>query len=156
MQRLPDAIVERLAGDAPDRCGADGLHESHRLTTLDQDGWPRTAQLSAGEVLAADDGSLRLCTWPGSRTAANLRRDGRALLSVVADGACWDLRLDLREVPAPPGAPPFAYFRGRVESAEAQRANYATVERGVAFRLPTGSDAPARWKSQLDALRSLA
>jgi hypothetical protein len=43
-----------------------------------------------------------------------------------------------------------------VESAEAQRANYATVERGVAFRLPTGSDAPARWKSQLDALRSLA
>ena len=156
MERLPDAVAERLAGDAPGGCGADGLHESHRLTTVDPDGWARTAQLSSGEVLAGPDGSLRLCTWPGSRTAANLRRDGRALLSVVADGACWDLRLALREAPAPHGAPPLAYFVGRAESAEAQRANYAMVERGVAFRLPPGSDAPARWRAQLEALRSLA
>lgn len=156
MHALPAEILARLDGRGARAAAAQELHESHRLTTADADGWPRTAQLSDGEVTAMPDGSVRLCLWPGSRTAANVRRDGRALLSVVAAGSCWDLRLRAEERPAPPGAPPFAYFLATAESAEAQRANYATVERGVSFRLLDAQDAPARWSAQVDALRRLS
>lgn len=153
MGALPDAVRTRLAGHAPG--GPHGTRESHVLATADDDGWPRLTHLSDGEVLAMPDGSVRLCTWKSSRTAGNLRRDGRATLTVAAGGAAWEVRLRCRERPAPPGAPDLAYFAAEAESAEEHRAKYATVERGTSFRLYDPSEAEARWSAQHAALRSL-
>jgi hypothetical protein len=153
MGALPDAVRTRLAGHAPG--GPHGARESHVLATADDDGWPRLTHLSDGEVLAMPDGSVRLCTWKSSRTAGNLRRDGRATLTVAAGGAAWEVRLRCHERPAPPGAPDLAYFAAEAESAEEHRAKYATVERGTSFRLHDPSEAEARWSAQHAVLRSL-
>jgi len=153
MGALPDAVRTRLAGHAPG--GPHGTRESHVLATADDDGWPRLTHLSDGEVLAMPDGSVRLCAWASSRTAGNLRRDGRATLTVAADGAAWEVRMRCRELPAPPGAPDLAYFAAEAESAEEHRAKYAVVERGTSFRLHDPSEAEARWSAQHAALRSL-
>jgi hypothetical protein len=154
MGALPDAVLRRLAGDAVGH--AQGALESHVLATADDDGWPRLTHLSDGEVLAMPDGSVRLCAWASSRTAGNLRRDGRATLTVAADGAAWEVRMRCRELPAPPGAPDLAYFAAEAESAEEHRAKYAVVERGTSFRLHDPAEAVARWSAQHAALRSLA
>jgi hypothetical protein len=154
MGALPDAVLRRLAGDAAGL--AQGALESHVLATADDDGWPRLTHLSDGEVLAMPDGSVRLCAWASSRTAGNLRRDGRATLTVAADGAAWEVRMRCRELPAPPGAPDLAYFAAEAESAEEHRAKYAVVERGTSFRLQDPAEAVARWSAQHAALRSLA
>jgi hypothetical protein len=153
MGARPEAVLRRLAGPA----AGDplGTRESHVLATADDDGWPRLTHLSDGEVLAMADGSVRLCTWKSSRTAGNLRRDGRATLTVAAEGAAWEVRLRCRERPAPPGAPDLAYFVAEPESAEEHRAKYASVERGTAFRLHDPAEAEARWSAQHAALRSL-
>ena len=152
MAGLPAELASTLNGAVP----VSETGTAFSLVTVDADGWPREAQLSAGEVLVAADGSLRICTWPRSRTTGNLRRDGRALLVAVAGGSVWQLRVRAEERPAPAGAPDLAYFAAPVESAEEQPAKYATVERGVAFRLHDPAGVHARWAAQLAALRSLA
>jgi hypothetical protein len=58
-----------------------------RLSTVDPDGWPKAALISAGDVLALPNGHLRLAIFAGSGTAANLVRDGRLTLSMALDRA---------------------------------------------------------------------
>jgi hypothetical protein len=150
MGTLPHALLRRLADGEP---GAGTLH-AHRLTTVDADGWPRGATLSDGEVLALPDGSIRLATWPGSRSTANLRRTGIAVLAVVHDGAIWEIRLRAAELKAPPGSPELAYFAAEAESVDEQRAKYAEVLHGTAFRLNDPQATHDRWRAQRDAMRS--
>ena len=151
MAAFPPALASELQGAVP----VDETGTAFSLVTVDADGWPREAQLSVGEVLLRPDGSLRLCTWPGSRTTGNLRRDGRALLVAMAAGSAWQVRLRASERPAPAGAPDLAYFAAEAESVEEQRAKYATVERGTSFRLHDPAGVRARWAAQLAALRSI-
>ena len=127
-----------------------------RLATVDADGWPCGAELSEGEVLAVTAASLRLCTWPGSGTAANLRRTGLATLALAEGGALWEVRLRARERPAPPGAPELAYFEAEVESVREHRAKYAEVTSGPRYRLHDPSSVLPRWEAQVAALRALA
>lgn len=152
MNRLPDALVQRL--DGRDLAGRHG--ESMRLSTVDADGWPHGAEISEGEVIAVDGASVRLCAWPGSGTAANLRRTGVATLAIAEGGALWEVRLRLRECPAPPGAPELAYFAATVESAREHRAKYAEVTSGPRYRLNDPSAVLPRWEAQVAALRALA
>lgn len=152
MNRLPDALLRRL--DGRDLAGRHG--ESMRLATVDADGWPHGAELSEGEVLAVDAASLRLCTWPGSGTAANLRRTGLAALALVEGGSLWEVRLRARERPVPPGAPELAYFEAAVESVREHRAKYAEVTSGPRYRLHDPSSVLPRWEAQVAALRALA
>ena len=151
VEGLPAELSSTLDGAVPRSATGTALS----LLTVDEDGWPREAHLSVGEVLALGAGELRLCTWPGSRTTGNLRRDGRAMLVAVAGGSAWHVRIRASERPAPPGAPELAYFAATVESAEEQPAKYATVEHGVAFRLHDPPSVHARWATQIAALRSI-
>ena len=151
MTGLPAELASTIDGAVP----ASATGTALSLVTVDGDGWPREAHLSAGEVLAHEDRSLRICTWPRSRTTENLRRDGRALLVAVAAGSAWHVRIRASERPAPPGSPDLAYFVAKAESVEEQPAKYATVERGVAFRLHDPPSVHERWAAQLEALRSI-
>ena len=152
MDRLPEALVRRLDGTGL----AERHGESMRLCTVDADGWPHGAELSEGEVLAADDREVRLCLWPASGTSANLRRAGRATLVLAQEGALWELRLRTVERPAPDGAPALAYFLGKVESVREHRAKYAEVTSGPRYRLHEPSEVLPRWEAQVAALRRLA
>ena len=66
------------------------------LSTVDAEGWPHTALLSAGDVLALPSGRLRFAIFAGSGTAANLVRDGRLTLSMSLDGGMCELRMRVR------------------------------------------------------------
>lgn len=151
MTGLPTELASTLDGAVP----ASATGTALSLVTVDEDGWPREAHLSVGEVLAVGDPLLRFCTWPRSRTTGNLRRDGRALIVAVAEGSAWHIRIRASERPAPPGSPDLAYFVANAESVEEQPAKYATVERGVAFRLHDPPSVHERWAAQLAALRSI-
>ena len=152
MERLTDALLRRLDGrDLAVRHG-----ESMRLATVDADGWPHGAELSEAEAVAVDASTVNLCVWPGSGTAANLRRAGRATLSIAEAGALWEVRLRVRECPAPNGAPALAYFRGTVESVREHRAKYAEVTSGQRYRLHDAEAVLPRWEAQVAALRVLA
>ena len=70
-----------------------------RLSTVDADGWPKAALLSAGDVLALPNGRLRLAIFASSGTAMNLERDGRLTLSLALDGGMCSLRLRCPQVP---------------------------------------------------------
>jgi len=152
MATLPSIIAGFLDGtDLRIRAG-----QAFRLSTVDAEGWPHGAQVSVGEVLAADPHTLHLCLWPGSGSTANLRRDGRATLSMALDGALWEIRLHAAAATPPVGAPELAYFRAAVESVQEHRAKYAEVTAGVSYRLHSPDEVLARWEAQLDALRRLS
>lgn len=45
--------------------------------------------LSAREILAVDEQTIRLALWPGTQTGANIRRGSRAVLCYVAPGTVF-------------------------------------------------------------------
>jgi flavin reductase (DIM6/NTAB) family NADH-FMN oxidoreductase RutF len=124
-----------------------------RLTSIDADGWPRAAHISSGEALAVDDRHVAFALWPASGAAANLARDPRASLSLVSDGAICELRLLVRRW-APVGD--LALFYGELAGCRLDRAPYADVLRGIAFRLHDPPAVLARWREQISRLRTWA
>ena len=58
----------------------DKLHVAAMLATVDAEGWPHLAYLSAGEVLVHSLRRVSVCLWPASRSTANLQRAGRGVL----------------------------------------------------------------------------
>ena len=146
----PAAIADWLDGrDLEDKVGtAIGVY------TADGDGWPHPAQLSPGEVLLSPDGEVRLAVWEGSQTSENLRRDGRVVLMVAADGASHELRFEVTET-APGSGPPLATFSGQMVVAREHRVPYAEVVSGVQFKLRDRDATLERWRRQIDALRGL-
>ncbi len=57
------------------------------VITTDAAGWPQPALLSYGEVVAVERHRLRLALDQATRTAENLRRDGKVALCVIEAGA---------------------------------------------------------------------
>lgn len=146
----PAMIVAQLDGsDLESKTGV-----SVGVMTSDPDGWPRPAHLSAGEVLLSADGEVRLALHPHSSTTENVRRTGRIVLTVVADGADHELRFTVIEGP-PMEDPPLATFKGRLVVAREHRAPYADVMGGISFRLHDVPETLERWRRQIAALRAL-
>ena len=85
------------------------------LSTVDAEGWPHTALLSAGDVLALPSGRLRFAIFAGSGTAANLVRDGRLTLSMSLDGGMCELRMRVRTSGQGTQEVPLAFFEAEVE-----------------------------------------
>jgi hypothetical protein len=147
---LAGALRELLDGSDPR--GRAGV--TLELITVDEDGWPRVALLSAGEVLAPDDATVRLALWPGSRTTANLERDGRALLALVLDGAAHRLALRARraaDIALEDG--PRSAFEAAVVRAGRDEVPYARLRSGITFELAEPEQVLARWADTVAALR---
>ncbi len=147
---LPEAIQRRL--DGGDLSGAIDL--TVLLLTVDPEGWPRVAMLSAGEVLATGARTLRLALWPESTTTANLTRSGRATLALVEGGAGWYFLCSARRRAdlALPGRC-LASFELRVEEALEDVVPYAQLTGGITFRLAEPEQTVAAWTETLAALR---
>ena len=145
----PPAVAAWLDGsDLENKTTAIGV------ITADPDGWPHPAQLSAGEILLSSDGEVRLAVHADSGMADNLRRDGRVVLMLAADGANNELRFEVTEGP-PLADPPLATFTGQLIIARAHRVPYAEVTRGVQYTLHDPDGTLQRLRRQIDALRAL-
>jgi len=152
--------VPELAGEVVELLNGDDLDARVGLTleliTVDDDGWPRVALLSAGEVLALDPSTVRLALWPASRTTANLERTGQGLVAFVHAGAAQRVGLRARRLADLPGAPARAAFEARVASARRDEVGYARLLGGITFDLPDGAEVVGRWRATVAALRAPA
>lgn len=146
-----DALVMLDGADVEDRIGA-----TFQLLTVDEDGWPRVALLSVGEVLAISATLVRFALWPGSSTTANLTRSDRATLAFGVGDVAYYIRLratrgpdlDVRGIG-------HAYFEASSEQALVDRVNYARLSSWVTFELPEPGPVVERWRATLDALRAV-
>ncbi|MGG1877058.1 pyridoxamine 5'-phosphate oxidase family protein [Paenibacillus cisolokensis] len=124
------------------------------LLTVTEDGWPHTAMISAGEVIALDRSRLRLALWPGTVTAGNMKRTGQATLVTVHDGAVHSIRLRVKALPDVEGARhPRQRFAADVVHVREDRAKYAEVLSGVTFRLHDPAEVLKRWSETIAELR---
>lgn len=81
-ERLPREVFAAFDGtDLETKVGA-----AYLLCTVDPDSFPRYSMLSAGEILAVNDRTMRFAFWPGTQTALNIRSGRPATLSFVASG----------------------------------------------------------------------
>jgi len=147
--RIPDALVRYLDG-------TELLTKTQalRLSTVDADGWPRAALLSAGDMLVTPSGRIRLALFPQSSMTSNLERDGRLAIALSIDGGMCELRLRCRRLAHSTPEVPLAFFEGEVETVRHHVAPYASVTTGVTFALHDPQAVLPRWQRQIAALRS--
>src|SRR6266849_5990882 len=89
---LPDDLQQML--DGSDLAAREGL--TFLLLTTDEVGWPHMAMLSVGELVAIDSRTLRAGLWLHSSTSKNLSQNSRAMLTVVANGNGYYVRMAAR------------------------------------------------------------
>jgi hypothetical protein len=148
---LPADLAEALDG----RRLAERVGDTYLLLTTSEEGWPHVAMLSAGEVLAVDAASLRLGLWPESRSTANLRRSGQAVLMAVRPPATYHVRLragDLGDVPVEDRS--LAVFEAAIEDILEDVVGYARVTEAIRFELADPPRVLAHWEAAIAALRA--
>ena len=150
--RIPADIVRALDGDNLEA----RLDEAIRLSTVTDNGWPHTAELTVGEILSLGSHDLLVAIWPESHTTANLRRNSHVTLSIVADFALFELRGQAKLIAEGQTSLGLAVFRIHIERVEEHRSDYADVRSGLSFRLHDPQRTLARWREQIAALRKLA
>lgn len=148
---LPDSLYGPLSSDDP------AAHEGLTLLVLsvDDDGWPRQAMLSVGEVVAFDGRRLGMALWPQSTTTRNLTERGRAVLTAVVDETSYVVRLRVSRSGElfTSRAGELARFDALVEEVGSDVVPYAVLESGIRFRLTDREDVLARWGEVRAVLR---
>ncbi|WP_127593759.1 pyridoxamine 5'-phosphate oxidase family protein [Paenibacillus lautus] len=129
-------------------------YEAMMLLSVTEDGWPNTAMLSVGEVLALDRSRLRLALWQGTVTTGNLLRTEQGTLVAIHDGAAHYVRLRLQALPDLPDARhPLQRFDAEVVAVREDIAKYADIISAVKFQLHDPDEVLQRWKETLEELR---
>ena len=148
-EEIPEGVLSFLNGE-------DLLSKTQalRLSTVDAEGWPHAALLSAGDAVALSNGRLRFAIYPHSGTAANLVRDGRLTLSLSLDGGMCELRMRARKCGDGTREVPLAFFEAEVDHVRMHVASYADVTCGIGFALHDPSAVLDRWQRQITALRA--
>jgi len=126
---LPRELVDYLRAAPP----AAKFLNAFVLTTVDADGVPRHALLSAHEVVAKDAGALLILLRPQSRSADNAR-SGRALsLLIVVPETSHAIAGVAEERAALDEAPGEALFDVRVVNVREDRLATARITSGITF-----------------------
>jgi flavin reductase (DIM6/NTAB) family NADH-FMN oxidoreductase RutF len=148
--RLPAEFLSALDGRDLERKYGD----TYIVLTADPDGLPRPCMLSAGELLALDDRTVRLALWPKGRTGANLRRGARVVICFVASNLVLYVRGHTREL-APGHDPEIERFEVAVESVDSDSHEGLPVAHGIAFTSTPEMRQTMleQWRKVLDALR---
>jgi hypothetical protein len=122
---IPAGVLDYLNGE-------DLLSKTQalRLSTVDPDGWPKAAPLSAGDVVALPNGRLRFAIFAGSGTAANLVRDGRLTLSMALGGGMCSLHMRARKCSQDMHELALAFFEAEMERVRMHVAPYAVQASG--------------------------
>jgi hypothetical protein len=148
-RRVPDGIAEYLDGT-----GLLAKSQALRLATVDAEGWPHAALLSAGDMVIVPSGRIRFALFPQSNMTSNLEREGRLTMSLSLDGGMYELRLRSRRLPNRNSELPLALFEADVEAVRHHVAPYATVTGGITFALHDPQAVLPRWHRQIAALRA--
>jgi hypothetical protein len=128
----------------------DALDLGAIFASVDEEGWPHHAYLSAGEILV-HSGEVSVALWGASRAVANVMRAGRAVVYVAAQGSIWEARLTLKRRPA--DNTNLAVFDGSIIVTRQHSAPYADVISLLDFKLHDRQSTLQRWREQIELLR---
>jgi len=123
------------------------------LIAVDDEGWPRLALLSVGEVFSASGTDLRLALHSGSGTTAALTGSGKALLNVILGATSYRIRATVQRLSDTEG---LAYFRGDIVRIHEDRVGYAEITSGITYRLDDPDTVVERWARQVNRLKEMA
>ncbi|GAB6928459.1 pyridoxamine 5'-phosphate oxidase family protein [Paenibacillus sp. JCM 10914] len=123
------------------------------LLSTTEDGWPHTAMISVGEIVALDPAHLRLGLWHGTVTTGNLLRTGRATLVAIHEGVAHYVRMRLLALPDLPQAlHPRQRFAADIVHVREDVAKYADILSGVTVRLHKPDEVLQRWEHSIQEL----
>lgn len=111
-------------------------HDAMIFQTVSENGWPHTAMLSVGEVVALNPTHLRFALWKDTTTIKNILRTNKASLVFVHKGVGVYINLGLVQLPELKDTP-FSRerFEGRIVSIKEDRAGYADLTSGITFQI---------------------
>lgn len=149
---IPQAIQDFCNGkDLRSKSG-----EAIRISTVDSEGWPHAAMVSAGEVLAIDDKTFRIALWPDSATTQNIVRDGRLTLTFPCGGGLYEFRLQAKVLADQQTRYHLKFFETSIVKAKKHYSKYADVVSGVTVKIHQEEMEKVleRWEEQIAALRT--
>ena len=121
-ESLSDDLFHRLDGHDLER-SADKVI---LITTVDADGWPHPALLSYFEVIAKDRRNVRVASYGNSRTAGNMRENGKLTLAIVDTRAAYYVKGAVEELASAMRSAPYnAKLNVRVTEVLADEPNEA-------------------------------
>ncbi|TDL91726.1 pyridoxamine 5'-phosphate oxidase family protein [Vibrio vulnificus] len=133
---------------------ADKQHEAMMLLTVSEDGWPHTAMISVGEIVAISSKELRIGLWPATSTTANIIRTHKATLVLFWKGKAHYIRLSIERLKELPTA---RYQRERmlakVVSTREDVAKYADITSGIKIKLKNSKEVVERWDQTIEDMR---
>jgi hypothetical protein len=148
--RLPDPVANLVDG----RGLTSKIGQTISLISIDDQGWPRLALLSIGEVYSSSGTGVMLALHANSGTTAALTSSGRALLNTVIDAVNYRIRIQVERLHSGPG--PLAFFKGFVVGVDEDRVPYAQLTSGITYSLNDEEAVVVRWQQQLDEMKGLA
>ena len=127
--------------------------EAMMLLTVSEEGWPHTAMISVGEIVALSPAHLRIALWPNTETSRNMSRTNQATLVVIYEGRAHYTRLKIASL-------------GRVGSEGLMRdgyeatvvwtrqdmAKYAHITSGIQIELLAPDEVISRWTETIQSL----
>jgi len=135
---LPDDLYERLRGNDLEGCAEKVI----LISTLEGEGWRHHGVLSYFEVVALDRRNIRLATYKDSSTTNNMRRNGRATLSIIDERVAYYIKGSVVELKGEMACTPHnAKLNMRVEQVLKDEVNEeyeagAYVAGGVSYHNP--------------------
>jgi hypothetical protein len=145
---LPPSVRKLL--DGSDLAAKIGI--SLQLCVSVPGGVPGVALLSVGEVVCVDADKLMVLLHAGSRTAAALSEQSRALLLVVGDERLYRIEVMAERLGTHSMSPEYAIFRCSIRAVSEDRVSYARVLGGITFQLVDPDAVVARWRQQIAQL----
>lgn len=147
---IPEKLMALLSGEQLEA----KQHEAFILQTVNEDGWPHSAMISVGEVIAIDDFTFRIALWPGTMTTMNLIRSEKAQLVIVHEGLVYYVKLKTKHL-SPQNADVHTRerFTAHIHALKIDEAKYAEIQSGIKVRLYDPNTVIERWQSQIESLK---
>ena len=147
---IPEALMTLLSGENL----KDKQREAFLLQTVNEDGWPHSAMISVGEVIAADPYTFRLMLWPNTMTTINLMRSKKAQLVIIYEGLVYYIKLQVKHHSAVHSDVHIGErFSAHIHALKIDQAKYAEIETGVQVRLHNPDRVIDRWQAQVEILK---
>jgi hypothetical protein len=146
---MPEEIFDLLNGKEL----VDKQHEAMMLLTISEEGWPHTAMISVGEIVAVSRKELRIGLWPDTSTTANVIRTHKATLVLFWKGKAHYIRLSLERLKELPNIQyKRVRFHAQIVEAREDMAKYAEIRSGIKIDLKNPKEVVERWSETIEDL----
>jgi hypothetical protein len=145
---MPEEILNYLNGEE-----LLSKNQALRISTVNANGAPHAALLSAGDAIALPDGRLRFVMFSQSTTTTNIIRDGHFTFTMVFNNGLYELRFRAKKLKDELLELPLTFFEGNIILVRRHKVPYASVITGITFLLNDPETILDRWQRQIKALR---